>query len=191
MMTWALAVANSLAGVRAGARQVEVCVNGIGERAGNASLEEIVMAISTRARTWASPPVSINKEIVPTSRLVTMITGIVVQPNKAIVGANAFAHEAGIHVDGVLKQPLTYEILDAKEVGLDRNNLVWASIRAGPDSRTASRRWATSLRMMTSSVCSRLSNAWPTRKRKSTTRTWKRSSPTRSCAYPTAGAWII
>jgi 2-isopropylmalate synthase len=119
-----LGVANSLAGVQAGARQVEVCVNGIGERAGNASLEEIVMAISTRAQDLDLTTGINKKEIMPTSRLVTMITGIVVQPNKAIVGANAFAHEAGIHVDGVLKQPLTYEILDAKEVGLERNSLV-------------------------------------------------------------------
>ena len=132
-----LAVANSLAGIRAGARQVEVCVNGIGERAGNAPLEEIVMAISTRSQDLGLTTGINKKEIVPASRLVNMITGIVVQPNKAIVGANAFAHESGIHVDGVLKQPLTYEILDAKEVGLDRNNLVLGkhSGRAGLKNR--------------------------------------------------------
>ena len=119
-----LAVANSLAGVNAGARQVEVCVNGIGERAGNAALEEVVMAISTRGQ-YMDVTTGIDKrELYPTSRLVTMLTGIPVQPNKAIVGANAFAHESGIHVDGVLKQPLTYEIMTPEEVGLGKSNLV-------------------------------------------------------------------
>ncbi len=119
-----LAVANSLAGVRAGARQVEVCVNGIGERAGNAALEEVVMAIATRGKELDLHTQIDRKELYPTSRLVTMITGLPVQPNKAIVGANAFAHESGIHVDGVLKQPLTYEIMTPQEVGISRNSLV-------------------------------------------------------------------
>jgi 2-isopropylmalate synthase len=119
-----LAVANTLAGLKAGARQAEVCVNGIGERAGNAALEEIVMAVATR-HTDLGLTTSINKEeLFPTSRLVSMITGIMVQPNKAIVGANAFAHESGIHVDGVLKQPLTYEILNPTEVGIAKSSLV-------------------------------------------------------------------
>jgi 2-isopropylmalate synthase len=119
-----LAVANSLAGVRAGARQVEVCVNGIGERAGNAALEEVVMAISTR-HVDLGVDTNINKnEIYSTSRLVSTVTGIAVQPNKAIVGMNAFAHEAGIHVDGVLKQPLTYEIMTPAEIGLGQSALV-------------------------------------------------------------------
>jgi 2-isopropylmalate synthase len=119
-----LAVANSLAGVKAGARQVEVCVNGIGERAGNAALEEIVMAIATRSNELGVHT-NINKsEIFPTSRLVSILTGLVVQPNKSVVGANAFAHESGIHVDGVLKQPLTYEIMTPEEVGLGQSSLV-------------------------------------------------------------------
>jgi len=119
-----LATANSLAGLRAGARQVEVTVNGIGERAGNTSLEEIVMALYTR-REHLGLVSGINaKEIFPASRLVSMITGIVVQPNKAVVGANAFAHEAGIHQDGVLKNRMTYEIMDPETVGLSANRLV-------------------------------------------------------------------
>lgn len=132
-----MAVANSLAGIRAGARQAEVCVNGIGERAGNAALEELVMALSTREKELALTTGLNRNELHPTSRLVSMITGIVVQPNKAIVGANAFAHESGIHVDGVLKQPLTYEIMTPEEVGLGQNNLVLGkhSGRAGLKSR--------------------------------------------------------
>ena len=134
-----LAVANSLAGIQAGARQAEVCVNGIGERAGNASLEELVMAIATRHQYLDLETGIQRKEIFPTSRLVTMITGVPVQPNKAIVGVNAFAHEAGIHVDGVLKQPLTYEIMTPSEVGITQSSLVLGkhSGRAGLKSRLA------------------------------------------------------
>lgn len=119
-----LAVANSLAGITAGARQVEVCINGIGERAGNTSLEEIAMVLATRESELGFTTNLNRQELYPTSRLVSMITGVVVQPNKAIVGANAFAHEAGIHVAGVLKQPLTYEIMTPEEVGLSQNSLV-------------------------------------------------------------------
>ena len=119
-----LATANTLAGMIAGARQVEVTVNGIGERAGNTSLEEIAMSIQTR-KSMLNLSMGINtKEIYPTSRLVSMITGIVVQPNKAIVGANAFAHEAGIHQDGVLKHRMTYEIMEPEMIGLSSNRLV-------------------------------------------------------------------
>jgi len=119
-----LATANTLAGISAGARQAEVTVNGIGERAGNTSLEEVVMALYTR-RDMMNLTTSIStNEIHPTSRLTSMITGIVVQPNKAIVGANAFAHEAGIHQDGVLKNPMTYEIMAPETVGLSSNRLV-------------------------------------------------------------------
>lgn len=119
-----LATANTLAAIRAGARQAEVCVNGIGERAGNTSLEEVVMALKTRP-TFFNAHTNINTEFLyPTSRLVSMITGLVVQPNKAIVGANAFAHEAGIHQDGVLKNPLTYEIMRPEDVGVNTNSLV-------------------------------------------------------------------
>lgn len=119
-----LAVANSEAAVLAGARQVECTINGLGERAGNASLEEIVMAIATRHDAF---PVYTNiktEEIVPCSRLVSTITGFPVQPNKAIVGANAFAHEAGIHQDGVLKHRETYEIMRAEQVGWNANRMV-------------------------------------------------------------------
>src|SRR5215211_437010 len=119
-----LAVANSFAGLTAGCRQVECAVNGIGERAGNASLEEIVMLLHTRESSvglWSG----INtREIARTSRLVSRLTGYPVQPNKAIVGRNAFAHEAGIHQDGVLKERTTYEIMDATTVGLDANSIV-------------------------------------------------------------------
>lgn len=119
-----LATANTLEGVIAGARQVEVTVNGIGERAGNTSLEEIAMSIQTR-KSMLNLSMGVNtKEIYPTSRLVSMITGIVVQPNKAIVGANAFAHEAGIHQDGVLKHRMTYEIMEPEMIGLSSNRLV-------------------------------------------------------------------
>jgi len=119
-----LATANTLAGIRAGARQAEVTINGIGERAGNTSLEEIVMTLFTRRDQLALDYGIRTQEIHPTSRLISMITGIVVQPNKAIVGANAFAHEAGIHQDGVLKNPMTYEIMSPDTVGIAGNRMV-------------------------------------------------------------------
>ena len=118
-----LAVANSLAAVAHGARQVECTINGIGERAGNASLEEIVMAIRTRADLMPVQTRIDIAQIVPTSKLVSQITGYPVQPNKAIVGANAFAHESGIHQDGVLKHRETYEIMRAQDVGWNNNRL--------------------------------------------------------------------
>ncbi|NLC27329.1 MAG: 2-isopropylmalate synthase [Campylobacteraceae bacterium] len=120
-----LAVANSLESIVNGARQVECTINGLGERAGNAALEEIVMAIRTRQDVFAPITTNINfKEIYPTSRLVASVTGIEPQPNKAIVGKNAFAHESGIHQDGVLKHQETYEIINAKDIGLDKNSIV-------------------------------------------------------------------
>ena len=119
-----LAVANSLAAVRAGARQVECTINGLGERAGNASLEEIVMAVRTRADVFPVETRIDATQIVPASKLVSQITGYPVQPNKAIVGANAFAHESGIHQDGVLKHRETYEIMRAEDVGWGANKLV-------------------------------------------------------------------
>ena len=119
-----LATANTLAGLRNGARQVEVTINGIGERAGNTSLEEVVMSLYTRMEHMGLTTGINTREIHPASRLVSMITGIVVQPNKAIVGANAFAHEAGIHQDGVLKNRMTYEIMEPEIVGLSTNRLV-------------------------------------------------------------------
>ncbi len=112
-----LAVANSLAAVRAGARQVECCVNGIGERAGNASLEEVVLAIKTRADFFGLETNINTREIYRTSRLVADLAGMSVQPNKAIVGANAFRHQSGIHQDGILKMRETYEIMDARDLG--------------------------------------------------------------------------
>ncbi len=119
-----LAVANSLAAVLAGARQVECTINGLGERAGNASLEEIVMAVRTRRDVFPCDTHIDTTQIVPASRLVSGITGFPVQPNKAIVGANAFAHEAGIHQDGVLKSRDTYEIMRAEDVGWSENRMV-------------------------------------------------------------------
>ena len=119
-----LAVANSLAAVENGAEQVECTINGIGERAGNASLEEIVMALFVRSEVYKAKSNVITGEIYPTSQLLSSIIDFTVQPNKAIVGKNAFAHEAGIHQDGVLKNPLTYEIMTPESVGVPRNNLV-------------------------------------------------------------------
>ncbi len=119
-----LAVSNSLAAVLAGARQVECTINGLGERAGNAALEEIVMAIRTRRDVFAVETRIDATQIVAASRLVSSVTGFPVQPNKAVVGANAFAHEAGIHQDGVLKHRETYEIMRAEDVGWNANKLV-------------------------------------------------------------------
>ncbi|NOQ95712.1 MAG: 2-isopropylmalate synthase [Desulfobacterales bacterium] len=119
-----LATANTLASINAGARQVEVTVNGIGERAGNTSLEEVVMALHTRRNYLPYYTEIDTREIYPSSHLLAMITGIPVQPNKAIVGANAFAHEAGIHQDGVLKNKTTYEIIEPTTVGLKTNRLI-------------------------------------------------------------------
>jgi len=118
-----MAVANSLAAVEAGARQVECTINGLGERAGNASLEEIVMAVKTRSDVFGLETGIDSSQIVPTSKLVSTVTGYPVQPNKAIVGANAFAHESGIHQDGVLKHRETYEIMSAESVGWSANRL--------------------------------------------------------------------
>src|SRR6201747_33322 len=119
-----LAVANSYAGVIAGARQVEGAINGLGERAGNCALEEIAMLFRTRADVHGFHTGINSREIARTSRMVSRLTGYAVQPNKAIVGRNAFAHESGIHQDGVLKERSTYEIMDATEVGLESNSIV-------------------------------------------------------------------
>lgn len=119
-----MAVANSLAAVQAGARQVECTINGLGERAGNASLEEVVMALKTRADVFQLQCDIDTTQIVPTSRLVSAVTGYPVQPNKAVVGANAFAHESGIHQDGVLKHRETYEIMSAESVGWSTHRLM-------------------------------------------------------------------
>ncbi len=119
-----LATANTLAGVRSGARQVEVTVNGIGERAGNTSLEEVVMALHTRKPAFELESNIVTQEIHRASDMVSRYTGMVIQPNKAIVGGNAFAHEAGIHQDGMLKHKRTYEIMDAETIGLVQSKLV-------------------------------------------------------------------
>ncbi|MBX3029647.1 MAG: 2-isopropylmalate synthase [Chloroflexi bacterium] len=118
------AVANTITAIQNGARQVEVTINGIGERAGNASLEEVVMALATRSAAIGGHTTGVvTEQIVPTSRLVSYLTGFTVQPNKAIVGRNAFAHESGIHQDGVLKNPLNFEIMTPQSVGLNSNRL--------------------------------------------------------------------
>src|ERR1700676_3400803 len=119
-----LAVANALAAVAAGARQVECTINGIGERAGNASLEEIVMAMRVRPDRFDYETGVVGEQIFAASQMLSEITGVPVQPNKAIIGRNAFAHEAGIHQDGVLKNPLTYEIMTPKSVGVPDSKLV-------------------------------------------------------------------
>ena len=119
-----MAVANSLSAVLNGARQVECTINGLGERAGNAALEEVVMAVRTRQDMFDCDTRIDTTQIVPTSRLVSSITGFAVQPNKAVVGANAFAHESGIHQDGVIKKRETYEIMRAEDVGWSANRMV-------------------------------------------------------------------
>ena len=119
-----MATANTLAGIRAGARQAEVTMNGIGERAGNTSLEEVVMALKTRHPVFDLETGIETKQISRVSKMVSNYTGIVVQPNKAIVGANAFAHEAGIHQDGMLKHQTTYEIMRPEDVGVNQTKLV-------------------------------------------------------------------
>jgi 2-isopropylmalate synthase len=119
-----LAVANSLSAIKAGARQIECCVNGIGERAGNAALEELVMALTVR-RDHHHVEHGINlEELVPTSNMLQQFTGVLVQPNKAVVGSNAFAHESGIHQDGMLKDARTYEIMSAAAIGAEGTRLV-------------------------------------------------------------------
>ncbi len=119
-----LAVANSLAAVQAGAGQIECTINGIGERAGNCSLEEVVMAMKTRSDLFHCTTGIVTPRLVPTSRLLSKITSLEVQRNKAIVGRNAFAHESGIHQDGMLKNPRTYEIMNPEDVGFLKTDLV-------------------------------------------------------------------
>jgi 2-isopropylmalate synthase len=138
-----MAVANSLAGVKiGGARQVECTINGLGERAGNCSLEEVVMAVKTRKDYFGLEVGIDTKHILPASRMVSQTTGFVVQPNKAVVGANAFAHASGIHQDGVLKARDTYEIMRAEDVGWSPTRSCSASCRAATRSSNACRNWA-------------------------------------------------
>jgi 2-isopropylmalate synthase len=117
-------VANSLAAIRAGVRQIECTINGIGERAGNASLEEVVVALAVRKDSFGVTTGVRLEQLFSTSRMLTEITGAQVAPNKAVVGANAFAHEAGIHQDGIIKNPLTYEIISPEAVGVPSRSLV-------------------------------------------------------------------
>jgi 2-isopropylmalate synthase len=131
-----LAVANSLSAVLAGARQVECTINGLGERAGNAALEEVVMAVRTRGDLFSCDTRIDTTQIVPASKLVSQITGYTVQPNKAVVGANAFAHESGIHQDGVLKHRETYEIMRAEDVGWSTNRLTLGKLSGRSAFRT-------------------------------------------------------
>jgi 2-isopropylmalate synthase len=119
-----MAVANSLAAIRAGVRQIECTINGIGERAGNAALEEVVVALAVRKESFGVTTGIRLEELFPTSRMLSEITGAAVAPNKAVVGANAFAHEAGIHQDGIIKNPLTYEIISPQTVGVPARSLV-------------------------------------------------------------------
>ena len=126
-----LAVANSLVAIRAGARQIETCVNGIGERAGNASLEEVVMAIKTRSDFFDISTNVDTTQIHRTSRLVSQLTGMAVQPNKAIVGVNAFRHQSGIHQHGITKLRETYEIIDARDIGLSRGGMIVLNKNSG------------------------------------------------------------
>jgi len=133
-----LATANTMAAIQAGARQVEVTINGLGERAGNASLEEVVMGLRTRPGQFRNATTSVaTEQLTATSRLVSYLTGIAVQPNKSVVGANAFAHESGIHQDGFLKNPLTYEIMTPESVGLSGSTLSLGKLsgHAGFDER--------------------------------------------------------
>jgi 2-isopropylmalate synthase len=171
-----MAVANSLAGVKiGGARQVECTINGLGERAGNCSLEEIVMAVRTR-RDYFGLDVGIDAtQIVPASRMVSQTTGFVVQPNKAVVGANAFAHASGIHQDGVLKARDTYEIMRAEDVGWAANKIVLGKLSG----RNAFKQrlqdlgssWSPKPR---STPPLRASRSWPTARARSSTRTsWR------------------
>jgi 2-isopropylmalate synthase len=140
-----LAVANSLAAVQSGCRQVECTINGIGERAGNASLEEIVMALRTRHDFYARYTTGINtRKIFPLSRMVSTITGLHVQRNKAIVGENAFAHEAGIHQHGMLQHASTYEIMDPQEVGIPSSgSRSWPTRTRTSTTKTSTRSWST------------------------------------------------
>ena len=181
-----MAVANSLAGVKiGGARQVECTINGLGERAGNCSLEEIVMAVKTRKDYFGLELGIDTTQIVPASRMVSQTTGFVVQPNKAVVGANAFAHASGIHQDGVLKARDTYEIMRAEDVGWSANKIVLGKLsrpqrlQAAP-AGAGRRRWRA---RPTSTPRSPASRNSPTARAKSSTRTSSRWSATRSVSH--------
>ena len=173
-----MATALALSAVKNGASQIECTINGLGERAGNTSLEEVVMAIKMHGEELDAHTDINTRELTRASHLVSTITGINVQPNKAIVGANAFAHSSGIHQDGVLKARDTYEIIDPAEVGAaGSRDLLSAPLGPRAPCATASRSWATPLATRSSSACTSRSSRWPTARRRSTTRT---SSPSSS-----------
>jgi 2-isopropylmalate synthase len=176
-----MAVANSLAGVKiGGARQVECTINGLGERAGNCSLEEIVMAVKTRKDYFGLELGIDTKHILAASRMVSQTTGFVVQPNKAVVGANAFAHASGIHQDGVLKARDTYEIMRAEDVGWTANKIVLGKLSG----RNAFKQRLQELGVQLESeadinAASPSSRNWPTARARSSTRTSWRWSATK------------
>ena len=171
-----LAVANSLAAVGNGAGQIECTINGIGERAGNCSLEEVVMALRTRNDYYQCDTRIETPRLVPTSRLVSSITGIRVQRNKAIVGRNAFAHEAGIHQDGMLKERTTYEIMRPEDVGFTKTDLVLGK-HSGPRRSGGSRQSRSAIASPENNYRRSLknSNGWRTRKRRSMMETFGHS----------------
>ncbi len=176
-----LATANTLAAVQAGARQVEVTINGLGERAGNASLEEVVMALRTRPTQFPELGSGVaTEQLTAASRLVSYLTGFAIQPNKAIVGGNAFAHESGIHQDGVIKNPLTYEIMTPQSVGLSGSQLTIGKL-SGPARacRASSASSATSSTAMPSTRSTGRPSPSPMPRRRSPTPT---STPSSSSA---------
>ena len=182
-----LATANTLAAVQAGARQVEVTINGLGERAGNASLEEVVMALRTRPGQFPQLAAGVQTEqLTPAAGWSSYLTGFAVQPNKAIVGSNAFAHESGIHQDGYLKNPLTYEIMTPQSVGLRAARCRSASCPAGAGSRASSGSWASTWTASSSTRSTGRRSRSPTRRRRSPTRTcWRSSTSARAtCRGP-------
>ncbi len=166
-----LGVANSLAAIRGGARQIECTINGIGERAGNCSLEEVVMALKTRKDFMHVQSRVETRQIYPASRLLAQVIGWPVPPNKPIVGDNAFAHEAGIHQDGVLKYKLTYEIMKPEDIGIPSNKLVLASIPGVMRSPIDSPNWASTSRLSISRRPSRNLRISATRRRRLSTTT--------------------
>ena len=182
-----LAVANSFAGLQAGCRQVECAVNGLGERAGNASLEEIVMLLHTRESSVDLWTGANTEEIARTSRMVSRLTGYQVPPNKAIVGRNAFAHEAGIHQDGVLKDRTTYEIMDATTIGLETNSIVLGKHSGRHALRKALEELGFHVDGAALNTAFKRFKEVADRRRRSRLSIWRRSSPTR-CASPRAAS---
>ena len=185
-----LAVANTLTAIEAGARQVEVTINGLGERAGNAPLEEVVMALATRSAALSVDTGVVTEQIVPTSRLVSYLTGFVVQPNKAIVGRNAFAHESGIHQDGVLKNPLNFEIMTPQSVGLTSNQLTIGKLsgRRGLQGKLHDLGYELEGEALDEVYARR--STWPTRRRRSPTRTCLALVEQRSSGVPASVAIV-